>query len=48
MSELFQNAIDKFGDRPIFGTKKAGKYQWMTFAEFDVRMRKLRSAMKKM
>ena len=48
VSELFQNAIDKFGDRPIFGTKKAGKYEWMTFAEFDVRMRKLRSAMKKM
>ena len=48
VSELFQNAIDKFGDRPIFGTKKAGKYQWMTFAEFDVRMRKLRSAMKNM
>ncbi len=46
--ELFQNAIDKFGERPLFGTKTAGVYKWLTFSEFDVKMRKLRAAMNRL
>lgn len=32
----------------MFGVKAAGKYQWISYADFDLRMRKLRAALRRM
>src|SRR5260370_3935573 len=32
--DIFQHATESFGSRPLFGTKKAGGWTWMTYAEF--------------
>ena len=43
IAELMANAISHHGERPIFGVKKNGVYEWTTFSEFDIQMRKLRA-----
>jgi long-chain acyl-CoA synthetase len=32
--DIFQHATESFGPRPLFGTKKAGGWTWLTYAEF--------------
>ncbi|MCL2325524.1 MAG: AMP-binding protein, partial [Proteobacteria bacterium] len=45
LAELIKNSIERFGERPYLGTKIAGTYRWLTYAEFDIKMRKLRAAL---
>lgn len=45
INDLIENAIKQYGERPFLGTKKAGAYTWMTYGEFDIKMRKLRSVL---
>src|SRR6185369_1606156 len=32
--DIYTDAIKTFPDNPLFGTKKAGSWQWMTYLEF--------------
>ncbi len=32
--DVFDSATQRYRDRPLFGEKRAGVWQWMTFAEF--------------
>lgn len=47
LAQLIARAIDRYGERPFLGVKKNGLYSWMTFSEFDIRMRKLRAVFKR-
>ena len=47
LAQLIARAIDRYGERPFLGVKKNGRYSWMTFSEFDIRMRKLRAVFKR-
>ena len=46
LAELIRNAIQRHGERPFLGVKKNGEYTWMTYSEFDIKMRKLRALFK--
>ena len=46
LAELISNSAKKYGDRPYFGVKKNGVYEWMTYSEFDVIVRKFRTLLK--
>ena len=46
LAELITNSAKRWGDRPYFGVKKNGVYEWMTYSEFDVIVRKLRTLLK--
>lgn len=48
LADVIPNSAKKYGERDYIGTKVAGKYRWITYGEFDIRMRKLRSAIHKM
>lgn len=50
--ETFQNLVDmfekstkKFADRPLFGVKKAGAYQWMTYRQVAKEVDELRGGL---
>src|SRR5262245_32949110 len=32
--DIYADAIKTFPDNPLFGTKKAGQWQWLTYLEF--------------
>ncbi|NUP09179.1 MAG: long-chain fatty acid--CoA ligase [Polyangiaceae bacterium] len=32
--DIYRRSIDKFADRELFGTKRAGRWQWTTYREF--------------
>lgn len=34
LSAIFENSTRKYADRPLFGTKSAGRWSWMTYGEF--------------
>jgi long-chain acyl-CoA synthetase len=36
--QIYGQSIAKFGDRPLFGTKVAGQWEWMTYGEFGERV----------
>ncbi|MBZ0117533.1 MAG: long-chain fatty acid--CoA ligase [Sandaracinaceae bacterium] len=31
---IYEDSISKFADRPLFGTKRGGSWEWMTYREF--------------
>lgn len=47
LAQLIARAIHKYGERPFLGAKKNGTYAWMTFSEFDIKMRRLRAIFKR-
>ena len=47
LATLMRDAVERFAERDFFGVKKNGVYEWITYAEFDVMMRKLRATLKK-
>ena len=47
LGELMRNSVKKFPERPLWGVKTDGEYHWMTYAEFGVIVRKLRTLLKK-
>lgn len=32
--DIFQQSVERFGDRPLFGTKNGGTWRWMSYREF--------------
>ena len=46
LSGLIRRSIHLYGERPFFGVKREGTYEWMTYSEFGIRMRKMRSLLK--
>ncbi len=42
LAELIDVSAQKYADRPLFGAKKNGVYEWMTYADFHTQMEKLR------
>ncbi len=47
LSELIDNTIRRYGNRPAFGTKQKGRYEWITYSEFGRRLGKFRALLKK-
>ena len=47
LSELIRNSATRYADRPFLGTKRNGAYEWMTFAQFETKMLKVRALLKR-
>ena len=47
LSELIENSIRRYGDRPAFGTKTQTHYEWITYSEFGIQLGKLRTLFKR-
>jgi long-chain acyl-CoA synthetase len=45
MNDIFRSSIDAFGNRPLFGTKKAGSWNWTSYKEFGEMVDKFRGAL---
>ncbi len=43
--EILEHSTEKFNDRPLFGTKKEGQYQWTTYGEFGELVTQFRGAL---
>ena len=43
--QVFNSSTEKFGDRALFGVKRDGQWQWMTYGEWGDRTRRLRTAL---
>jgi len=43
--EIYEHAISKYKDQPLFGTKVGGDWQWMTYAEFQTHTDELRGGL---
>lgn len=43
--EMEQKAVEAFGPHNLFGTKRDGQYQWMTYAEFGEQVEQFRGGL---
>ena len=43
--QVFNASLEQFADRPLFGVKRDGEWQWMTFEEWGDKVRRLRTAL---
>ncbi|HJL17359.1 MAG TPA: long-chain fatty acid--CoA ligase [Sandaracinaceae bacterium LLY-WYZ-13_1] len=43
--DIFENSVHKFADRPLFGTKEAGSWKWMTYRAFGEQTDELRGGL---
>src|SRR5579862_2052398 len=43
--DIFQESTDSFPHRELFGTKKSGRWQWMTYREFGRDVEKIRGGL---
>lgn len=43
--EIFQHGVQNYGDRPLFGVKRAGAWRWMTYAELGRKADRVRGAL---
>lgn len=43
--QVFNRSIEKFGDRALFGVKREGEWQWMTYGDWGDRVRRMRTAL---
>ncbi|MBA2662807.1 MAG: long-chain fatty acid--CoA ligase [Bradymonadaceae bacterium] len=43
--DVFEHSTKTFKDRPLFGTKRDGRYQWTTYAEFEQMVTHFRGAL---
>ncbi len=46
--QVFNRSMEKFPDRPLFGVKHDGQWQWMTYGEWGDRVRRLRTGLQKL
>ncbi len=46
--QVFNRSMSEFADRPLFGVKRDGQWQWMTYREWGERVRRLRAALEKL
>lgn len=42
---MFQDSVRKYATRPLFGTKRAGQWEWITYAEFGRMVDNLRGGL---
>ena len=40
--EILDNSRERYGERPLFGTKRDGKYEWTTYEQFAEKVDDLR------
>ena len=45
MNDIYRSSIDKFGERELFGTKKAGTWHWTKYKEFGQMVEQLRGGL---
>ena len=45
LTQVFEQSVGSHGPRPLFGTKKGGKWDWMTYAEFGGKVDRLRAGL---
>lgn len=43
--QLYQHAVERYSMRPLFGTKVAGTWRWMTYAEFGTQVDQFRGGL---
>jgi long-chain acyl-CoA synthetase len=43
--DIYEHAFREFPDRPVFGTKVAGSWQWITYAEFGEMVERMRGGL---
>ena len=43
--DIFEHSTKTFADRPLFGTKKDGRWHWMTYGEFGAKVDALRGGL---
>lgn len=43
--QIYERSIEKFAAEPLFGTKKAGIWRWMTYREFGLQTDQLRGGL---
>jgi len=43
--ELLEQAVDRYGDRDLFGTKKDGRWTWTTYREFGSQVDRFRAGL---
>ncbi len=43
--QVFNSSVDKYADRPLFGSKKDGEWQWMRYGEFGDNVRRMRTGL---
>jgi long-chain acyl-CoA synthetase len=43
--DVFDSAVSRFKDRPLFGEKRGGAWNWMTFAEFGTHTHEVRAGL---
>ncbi len=43
--KMFADSVSKFGDRPLFGLKRDGAWQWLTYLEVSARIDALRGGL---
>jgi long-chain acyl-CoA synthetase len=43
--EIYDNSVRTYPDRPLFGVKRGGSWQWMTYREFGDRVEKVRGGL---
>ena len=43
LAQVFDQSVAAHGPRPLFGAKKGGKWDWMTYAEFGGKVERLRA-----
>ncbi|HEY2509590.1 MAG TPA: long-chain fatty acid--CoA ligase [Polyangiaceae bacterium] len=43
--DVFQESVESFPHRELFGTKKNGRWQWMTYREFGREVEKIRAGL---
>jgi long-chain acyl-CoA synthetase len=43
--QIFDTSTENYRDRPLFGVKRDGQWQWMTYGEFGDRARRIRTAL---
>jgi long-chain acyl-CoA synthetase len=46
--QIFNTSTEKYRDRPLFGVKREGQWQWMTYGEFGDRARRARTALQRL
>ena len=46
--DVFDHAVNAFASRPLFGTKKNGSWEWVTYKEFGEQVDKVRAGFKKL
>ncbi|MGE0790947.1 MAG: long-chain fatty acid--CoA ligase [Sandaracinaceae bacterium] len=42
---LFEHSVERYGERPLFGTKEGGEWKWMSYGEFHTHVTEVRGGL---